>query len=75
MSQNATTAKSIKFFCMSPDRAGGMTIKSTFLSNDDGSDLTYSIDTGATGMLTVALGKVIYIYKMSDIVGRIEVAV
>lgn len=37
--------------------------------------LTYSIDTGASGTLTVNLGSLIYIYKLSDIVGRIEVVV
>lgn len=36
--------------------------------------LTYSIDSGCMGNLTVTIGSVQYVYKLSDIVGRVEVA-
>lgn len=34
---------------------------------------TYSINTGASGILTVNVGATTYEYKLSDILGRIEV--
>lgn len=39
----------------------------------DNEELTYSIDSGCMGTLTVTIGSTVYVYKLSDIVGRIEV--
>ncbi|HBO3276645.1 TPA: hypothetical protein L4S01_001566 [Pseudomonas aeruginosa] len=80
MIDNATpkAIRSIKFYCMVPVMTqGSLTsteVKSTFHAKPDGQELTYSISTGATAFLTVTVGAAQYIYKLSDIVGRVEVA-
>lgn len=80
MIDNATprTIRSIKFYCMVPvitqGSLTGSEVKSTFHSKPDGQELTYSIDTGPTALLTVTVGSSQYVYKLSDIVGRMEVS-
>lgn len=70
--------KSIKFYCMAPvvtqGKLNGSELKSTFHSQGDGFEVSYSIDTGPSGTLTVTVGSTGYIYRLEDIVGRIEVA-
>ncbi|WP_397381133.1 hypothetical protein [Pseudomonas sp.] len=82
MTTKATAAKSIKFYCMVPQITNGQitghSAKSTFHSPTGDEDLFYGIDTGPTGTLTVTLGSIggtVYVYKLSDIVGRIEISV
>lgn len=74
MSKKAT---SIKFYCMVPKFAQGKLegheYKSTYHAAGAGEELTYSIDTGFSGTLSVTVGSTRYIYKMADIQGRIEV--
>lgn len=78
MSNKATSAKSIKFYCLVPKVAQGQLqgteIKATFHQPAPNEELTYSIDTGCMGTLTVTIGSVQYVYKLSDIVGRVEVS-
>lgn len=78
MTTKATAAKSIKFYCMVPKIAQGQLqgheLKSTFHTPNSNEELTYSIDSGCMGNLTVTIGSVQYVYKLSDIVGRVEVA-
>lgn len=73
----ATKIKSIKFYCQSPKTSRGeltgYDLKSTFHSPGEGEVMTYSIDTGPTGTLTVTIGSTTYVYKLSDIAGRIEI--
>lgn len=52
----------------------GMYIKATYHSPVSDEAMTYSLDTGASGVLSVTIGSTVYVYKLSDIVGRIEVA-
>ncbi|WP_440781904.1 hypothetical protein [Pseudomonas aeruginosa] len=70
--------KSIKFYCMVPvvhqGKHTGSELKSTFHSQTDDQYLGYRLDTGLTGLLTVVVGSTEYIYKLSDIVGRMEVS-
>lgn len=47
--------------------------KSTLHQPGQQEELTYSIDSGCMGTLTVTIGSTVYVYKLSDIVGRIEV--
>lgn len=79
MSNKATSAKSIKFYCLVPKIAQGQLqgteIKATFHQPVQQEELTYSIDSGCMGTLTVTIGSTQYVYKLSDIVGRIEVSV
>ena len=80
MTDNATGRKirSIKFYCMVPvvtqGKLSGSELKSTYHSQGDDQELSYGIDTGPTGTLTVTVGSTEYVYKLSDIVGRVEVA-
>lgn len=78
MTAKATAAKSIKFYCMVPKitqgQLQGHEVKSTFHTPGQEEVLTYSIDSGCMGNLTVTIGSVQYVYKLSDIVGRVEVA-
>ena len=78
MSNKATSAKSIKFYCLVPKIAQGQLhgteIKATFHQPAPNEELTYSIDTGASGHLMVTIGSTTYVYKLSDIIGRIEIA-
>lgn len=68
---------SIKFYCSVPqfegDRFTGTEVKPTYYSNDNG-PLTYTIDAGPSGLLTVNVGPITYVYQLKDIVGRIEVS-
>ena len=68
--------KSIKFYCMAPlvtqGKLNGSELKSTFHSHGDDLELHYEIDTGPSGTLTVIVGSTAYVYKLADIVGRIE---
>ena len=41
-------------------------------SGDQGS-LTFSVDTGSSGVLAVNVNGTVYLYKLADILGRIEV--
>lgn len=52
----------------------GTEVKATFHQPVQQEELTYSIDTGCMGSLTVTIGSVQYVYKLSDIVGRVEVS-
>ncbi|OEC34869.1 hypothetical protein SAMN05216600_1145 [Pseudomonas cuatrocienegasensis] len=52
----------------------GHEIKSTFHQPTGDEELTYSLDTGCMGTLTVTIGATQYVYKLVDIVGRVEVA-
>ena len=74
MSQKAT---SIKFYCMVPKfvqgKLEGHEYKSTYHAAGPSEALTYDIDTGATGLLTVTVGTTRHVYKLADILGRIEV--
>jgi hypothetical protein len=51
----------------------GQEAKSTFHQPGQQEELTYSIDSDCMGTLTVTIGSTVYVYKLSDIVGRIEV--
>lgn len=77
MSQNATAIKSIKFYCSVPKLSAGQVsnyeVKSTFHAPLGSEPMSYSVDTGASGTLTVTIGGVVYIYKLADILGRIEI--
>lgn len=48
--------------------------KSTYHSPVSDEAMAYSLDTGASGVLSVTIGSTTYVYKLSDIVGRIEAA-
>lgn len=78
MTAKATAAKSIKFYCMVPKitqgQLNGHEIKSTFHEGLPDNDLFYLIDTGPSGILMVHIGSKAYAYKLSDIVGRIEIS-
>lgn len=77
MTNKATTIKTIKFYCLVPKitqgQLTGQEAKSTFHQPVGQEELTYSIDTGPSGVLKVSIGQTTYIYKLADIVGRIEV--
>lgn len=50
----------------------GMDIKATYHDADSGS-LIFSVDTGPSGVLAVNVSGTVYLYKLTDILGRIEV--
>ena len=70
-------AMSIKFYCMVPKFVQGKLesheYKSTYHAAGPGEALTYDIDTGFSGTLTVTVGATRHIYRLVDIQGRIEV--
>lgn len=72
-------SKSIKFYCQMPKLSAGQVVghevKSTFHQPAEGEELHVEINTGPSGTLTVAIGSTVYIYKLADILGRIEVSV
>ncbi|WP_337056730.1 hypothetical protein [Pseudomonas sp. USHLN015] len=78
MTTNATSIKSIKFHCQVPKISAGQLlgtdIKSTFIQGSVEQPLSYLIDSGPSGLLLVFQGPATYVYKLSDILGRIEIA-
>ncbi|WP_165668071.1 hypothetical protein [Metapseudomonas otitidis] len=78
MPSNATSIKSIKFYCQVPKIIGGQLqgneIKSTFIQGNADQPLSYLIDSGPSGLLMVFQGPATFVYKLSDILGRIEIA-
>lgn len=88
MSKNANTAKAIKFYCQAPKIAQGQVsgyeVKATFMAVGQGQNnkivtqLSYTLDTGASGVLEVTQTtddneQKTFIYKLADIIGRIEI--
>ncbi|MDL5595983.1 hypothetical protein [Metapseudomonas otitidis] len=77
MPSSATSIKSIKFYCQVPKIIGGQLqgneIKATFIQGNEDQRLSYRVDNGAVGLLFITHGDVSFVYKLNDILGRIEV--